>query len=124
MAVPDDLGPLRSDKPGLHHRLELWQEGVDFLGRIDNLHNHRQIQGEAQDIGIMKVRRSAKSHASTQNRRSRDTTFARAKHDCFIERTPLVLIGFAQKDSEENTLLWQIPSWLKRGSWGRNSVGG
>jgi hypothetical protein len=95
MAIAYNLCSFHGNQSATHHLLEFRQKSVDFLGRIDDLDDHRQVKRQAQNVGIVEVGGSAKSHASTKDSGSSYAEFSSSKYDRFVEWPMPVLVGFA-----------------------------
>jgi hypothetical protein len=57
------------------------------------------------------VSRPAESHRLAQHRSTGEMKFSRSQHDCSIEWTMLIFIGFPKKYSQKRTLFRQIPDF-------------
>ena len=109
MSITENLRPLHSNEPALHHLLQFRQESSDLGSLVHDLHDNRQIQGKSQDVRIVKVVRVAEAHRATQYRSASEMELSRSQHDCSVERAMHKFFRFPQEDSQQGTLFWQIP---------------
>jgi len=100
--------------PEAHHRVEQRQECVDLFLSIDNLDYHRQVLAEPQHLGGMQRAALAKAHRATQDRRARQTGFARFQDDRFVQGATLYPIVFANENSQQDRLPWNVHRYTLR----------
>src|SRR5262249_40813121 len=102
VSILKDLDLFNGDEPARHHLVEDGQEGVDRLLRVYDLDDHRQVLGEAQDLGRMDAARMAESDVAAQHRGAAQVHFPRLEHDRFVQRPALVLVVLAEEDAEQD----------------------
>ncbi len=105
MSITIDLSPLHGDEPAAHHFFQFRQEGRDLFRFVHDLDDDRQIEGESQDVRIMKVRRSAVAHWSAQHRCTGKAEFSRFQDDYPVKWPMHIFVGFPKKYSQKRTLL-------------------
>ena len=70
---------------------------------------------------VMEVSRPSEAHWATQHGSTGEMDFSRSQHDCPVERTMVIFVGFTQEYSKKGALFRQIPGlW----GWRRFSSGG
>src|ERR1700757_5126061 len=100
MLISNDLRALHGDQPSPHHLPELRQEFLDRIWSIHDLHDHRQVERKPQDVRVMEMMGTAKSHRTTQYRSACKLQLPCPKHDGLVKRSTSVLVGLSDKDTE------------------------
>src|SRR5262245_21889411 len=106
--VLDDLDLFKRHESFGHHLVNLRQQLVDFLLRIDNFYDDRQILGKAKDLRGMQTAVGAESHRTAEDGGAGEMKLAGFQDDGFVERLSVPLVTLADKDSQKITLLWNL----------------
>jgi len=98
--ISNDLRALHGDQPSPHHSPELRQEFLDRIWSVHDLHDHRQVERKPQDVRVMEMMGTAKSHRTAQYRSTGKLQLPGPMHDHLVKRATLVLVGLSDKDTE------------------------
>jgi hypothetical protein len=110
--VLQDLNLFDGDQTARHHFVKQRQKGINLVLAIHDLHDHRKVLRQAQNLGRVNVTRMPKADVPTKNRRTRQMYFARLQHDCLVERQMTEPIGLAKKDAEQYGVTREFHSYI------------
>ena len=96
------------DQSAAHHRIDRFEQCLDFFLGIDDLDHERQIFGEAQDFRGVQAAGVPESHGAAQHGRAAEMHFASLQDQGFVERPALPVVVFAQEDSKQNRVFWYV----------------
>ena len=104
-----DLGFFDGHQPGLDVWFDQGKELFQFILCIHDLDDDGQVFGErieAEGLDVPCIR--TETHHAAQDGRSCQPLFTRLQNDPLIERFALNLVRFADEDTEQSSILWQL----------------
>src|SRR5438477_4628018 len=101
VAVGDEADLLEGHQSLADHGVEVRQEGLDPLGRVDDLDHHRQVLREPEDLGRMDAAVRAEAERAAEDRGAGHAAPARVLDDDLVERASVMLVALADEDAEQ-----------------------
>jgi hypothetical protein len=105
--VENDLGSLQRYQTRVQHRVDLRQNCLDPLLRLDALDHEGQIEREEFHVGALDVPRCTEPHDAAKDSRAGILAVAQQLHDLLVQRLPLELVALTNVNAHQDPLSLQ-----------------